>query len=265
MPTLAKYFCDTNNITTLRIIHKEDLMGAKRKAAKQQQQNFQNVVNINSYNKKQSVTILPRNRNQETYVLKLMDEKKDIVFGIGPAGTGKTLLAVQVAVKQFKEGSIDKIIVTRPAVSVDEDLGFLPGTLEQKMAPWTRPIFDVLREYFDARQIEGMIEEGIIEIAPLAYMRGRTFKNAFILADEMQNATPNQMKMLLTRLGEGSMMAVTGDLAQADRLKDNGLIDFTNRLLESNATHIDIVNFGQGDIERHEAVKEVLQVYGDED
>ena len=154
--------------------------------------------------------------------------------------------------------------MTRPAVSVDEDLGFLPGTLEQKMAPWTRPIFDVLREYFNAREIEGMIEEGIIEIAPLAYMRGRTFKQSFILADEMQNATPNQMKMLLTRLGEGSMMAVTGDLAQADRLKDNGLIDFTKLLESSNTTHLDVVQFKQGDIERHEAVKEVLQVYGDE-
>lgn len=241
-------------------------MGAKRASKKRNNfQNFNtNVVEIKTYQKKKPVTILPRNRNQESYVLKLLDETKDIVFGIGPAGTGKTLLAVQVAVKLFKEGAIDKIIVTRPAVSVDEDLGFLPGTLEQKMAPWTRPIFDVLREYFNAREIEGMIEEGIIEIAPLAYMRGRTFKNSFILADEMQNATPNQMKMLLTRLGEGSMMAVTGDLAQADRLKDNGLINFVNLLKESNATRIDIVNFGQGDIERHEAVKEVLRVYGDE-
>ena len=221
-------------------------------------------MNIKPFNKKQEVTILPRNKNQESYVLKLLDDTKDIVFGIGPAGTGKTLLAVQVAVKLFKEGAVDKIIVTRPAVSVDEDLGFLPGTLEQKMAPWTRPIFDVLREYFDAKQIEGMIEEGIIEIAPLAYMRGRTFKKSFILADEMQNATPNQMKMLLTRLGEESQMAVTGDLAQADRIKDNGLIDFTDRLVQSNSAHIDIVNFGQGDIERHNAVKEVLKVYGDE-
>jgi len=239
-------------------------MGAKRKAQSRANQNYSNVVNFNNHQKKQSVTILPRNKSQESYVLKLLDDTKDIVFGIGPAGTGKTLLAVQVAVKMFKEGKVDKIIVTRPAVSVDEDLGFLPGTLEQKMAPWTRPIFDVLREYFDARQIEGMIEEGIIEIAPLAYMRGRTFKNAFILADEMQNATPNQMKMLLTRLGEGSMMAVTGDLAQADRLKDNGLIDFTNRLVQSDSSFIDLVNFGQGDIERHQAVKEVLKVYGDE-
>jgi len=238
-------------------------MGAKRKAARQHNK-YDNVVNINTFQKKQTVTILPRNRNQEQYVLKLLDTDKDIVFGIGPAGTGKTLLAVQVAVKLFKQGTIDKIIVTRPAVSVDEDLGFLPGTLEQKMAPWTRPIFDVLREYFNAREIEGMIEEGIIEIAPLAYMRGRTFKHSFILADEMQNATPNQMKMLLTRLGEGSMMAVTGDLAQADRLKDNGLIDFTKLLETSSTTHLDIVHFGQGDIERHDAVKEVLQVYGDE-
>ena len=240
-------------------------MGAKRKTANKQNFNsYDNVVNIKPLHKKLEVTILPRNKNQESYVLKLLDDTKDIVFGIGPAGTGKTLLAVQVAVKLFKEGAVDKIIVTRPAVSVDEDLGFLPGTLEQKMAPWTRPIFDVLREYFDAKQIEGMIEEGIIEIAPLAYMRGRTFKKSFILADEMQNATPNQMKMLLTRLGEESQMAVTGDLAQADRIKDNGLIDFTDRLVQSNSAHIDIVNFGQGDIERHNSVKEVLKVYGDE-
>jgi len=241
-------------------------MGAKRKSRERNNQNnnYANVVNFNTFQKKHTVDIIPRNKHQESYVVKLLDSTKDVVFGIGPAGTGKTLLAVQTAVKMFKEGKVDKIIVTRPAVSVDEDLGFLPGTLEQKMAPWTRPIFDVLREYFDARQIEGMIEEGIIEIAPLAYMRGRTFKNAFILADEMQNATQNQKKMLLTRLGEGSRMAVTGDLAQADRLKDNGLIDFVKLLQSKQATHLDIVQFEQGDIERHEAVKEILQIYGDE-
>ena len=242
-------------------------MGAKRKTVARQnsKSSYNNVVDIKPFQKpKKQVEILPRNRNQESYVLKLLDENKDIVFGIGPAGTGKTLLAVQVAVKLFKEGAVDKIIVTRPAVSVDEDLGFLPGTLEEKMAPWTRPIFDVLKEYFNAAEITGMIQEGIIEISPLAYMRGRTFKQSFILADEMQNATPNQMKMLLTRLGEGSMMAVTGDLNQADRLKDNGLIDFTNRLAKGNTSCLDIVHFDQGDIERHAAVKAVLQVYGDE-
>jgi phosphate starvation-inducible PhoH-like protein len=198
-------------------------------------------------------------------MLTLANPKKDVVFGIGPAGTGKTLIAVLTAIKFFKEGIVDKIIVTRPAVSVDEDLGFLPGTLEQKMAPWTRPIFDVLREYFTAKEIEGMIAEGVIEIAPLAYMRGRTFKNAYIIADEMQNSTANQMKMLLTRLGEGSKMAVTGDLNQADRMKDNGLIDFINQLTRfGNSTHLDYVTFNHQDIERHNAVREVLEVYGDE-
>ena len=240
-------------------------MGAKKaRAHKRSNPNFDNVVDINVKQKKTQVNILPRNRNQETYVLSLLNQQKDIVFGIGPAGTGKTLLAVQVAVKLFKEGAIDKIIVTRPAVSVDEDLGFLPGTLEDKMAPWTRPIFDVLRDYFNAKEIEGMIAEGIIEIAPLAYMRGRTFKRSFILADEMQNATQNQMKMLLTRLGEQSMMAVTGDLAQADRLKDNGLINFTNLLESRGSDSLDVVRFEQGDIERHKAEAEVLRVYGDE-
>jgi len=243
------------------------LMGAKRKTAEKRnsKRGYDNVVDIKPFQKpSKQVNILPRNRNQETYVFKLLDESKNIVFGIGPAGTGKTLLAVQVAVKLFKEGAVDKIIVTRPAVSVDEDLGFLPGTLEEKMAPWTRPIFDVLKEYFNAAEITGMIAEGIIEISPLAYMRGRTFKRSFILADEMQNATQSQMKMLLTRLGEESMMAVTGDLNQADRLKDNGLVDFT-RLLENNSQEcLDIVQFETGDIERHAAVRAVLQVYGDD-
>ena len=242
-------------------------MGAPKRASRKRNSpttHNSNVVDIKQFTKKQIVNIIPRNKNQETYVLTLLDEQKDIVFGIGPAGTGKTLLAVQVAVKLFKEGKVDKIIVTRPAVSVDEDLGHLPGTLEEKMAPWTRPIFDVLKEYFNARELQGMIEEGVIEISPLAYMRGRTFKNSFILADEMQNATPNQMKMLLTRLGEGAMMAVTGDLNQADRLKDNGLIDFVRRLEKVNQPCLEVVRFNQGDIERHNAVKAVLNVYGDE-
>ncbi len=238
-------------------------MGAKRTSRKVRQNLPNNVVDFDIYKKKNQVNILPRNKNQESYMLKLLDRGKDIVFGIGPAGTGKTLIAVQVAVKLFKEGVIDKIIVTRPAVSVDEDLGFLPGTLEQKMAPWTRPIFDVLREYFTARELSGMIDEGIIEISPLAYMRGRTFKKSFILADEMQNATPNQMKMLLTRIGIGSRMVVTGDLHQADRISDNGLVKFVEYLDDKQLSRLDIVRFAKGDIERHEAVKEVLEIYGD--
>ena len=224
-----------------------------------------NVIDFQTYapQKKHRVTLLPRNKHQETYLQKLQDDRKNIVFALGPAGTGKTLLAVQNGIKMLQEGLVEKIIVTRPAVSVDEDLGFLPGTLNEKMAPWTRPIFDVLGEYYDQKSIEGMLYDGVIEISPLAYMRGRTFKNAYIVADEMQNATQNQMKMLLTRLGENSKMVVTGDLNQADRLKDNGLIDFVNKLQGKKLDHIDIVQFDHKDIERHDAVREVLQVYGD--
>ena len=224
-----------------------------------------NVIDFNTYmpQKKHRVILTPRNRNQQEYLLKLQDEQKSIVFAIGPAGTGKTMLAVQVGIKLFQEGQVDKIIVTRPAVSVDEDLGFLPGTLNEKMAPWTRPIFDVLGEYYQTKDIAKMLEEGVIEISPLAYMRGRTFKNAYIIADEMQNATVNQMKMLLTRLGEGSKMVVTGDLAQADRLNDNGLVNFCNLITKKSLTYLDIVQFDYKDIERHNAVKEVLTVYGD--
>ena len=237
-------------------------MSSKR-AKMRKQSSQQNIISFNDHqpNKRSQVKILPRNLNQERYLLKLLDDSKNIVFAIGPAGTGKTLLAVQTAVKEFKEGKVEKIIVTRPAVSVDEDLGFLPGTLEQKMAPWTRPIFDVLREYFYAGEIESMITEGVIEISPLAYMRGRTFKQSYIIADEMQNATPNQMKMLLTRLGEGSKMVVTGDLNQADRINDNGLVDFVTKLEQTKSERLDIVKFHKGDIERHEAVGEVLEVY----
>ena len=225
-----------------------------------------NVIDFQPYlpNKKQRVVLLPRNKHQENYLFKLNDDTKNIVFAIGPAGTGKTMLAVQMGVRLFQEGKVDKIIVTRPAVSVDEDLGFLPGTLNEKMAPWTRPIFDVLGEYYPQKDIETMLYEGVIEISPLAYMRGRTFKNAYVIADEMQNATVNQMKMLLTRLGENSKMVVTGDLAQADRLKDNGLINFVERLQSyKKLNHIDVVQFDTLDIERHEAVKEILEIYGD--
>jgi phosphate starvation-inducible PhoH-like protein len=225
-----------------------------------------NVIDFQPYlpNKKQRVVLLPRNKHQENYLFKLNDDTKNIVFAIGPAGTGKTMLAVQMGVRLFQEGKVDKIIVTRPAVSVDEDLGFLPGDLNEKMAPWTRPIFDVMGEYYKQSDIAEMLKEGVIEISPLAYMRGRTFKNAYIIADEMQNATVNQMKMLLTRLGEGSKMVVTGDLAQADRRSDNGLINFTNLLASKpNLKHIDIVEFDHKDIERHDAVREVLAIYGD--
>jgi phosphate starvation-inducible PhoH-like protein len=224
-----------------------------------------NVLDFQPYlpQKKQRVSLHARSANQKQYLEMLQDEAISIVLAIGPAGTGKTMLAVQNGIKLYQEGLVDKIIVTRPAVSVDEDLGFLPGTLNEKMAPWTRPIFDVLGEYYQTKDIAKMLEEGVIEISPLAYMRGRTFKNAYIIADECQNTTVNQMKMLLTRLGEGSKMVVTGDLAQADRMNDNGLVDFCNLLTNKSLKHIDIIEFDHKDIERHNAVKEVLSLYGD--
>ena len=240
---------------------------SRQRATKKTNRFNDNIINFQEYvpEKKKQVRIVPRNRAQETYFLKLQDPNKTMLFALGPAGTGKTLLATQTAVKLLTEKQIDKIIVTRPAVSVDEQHGFLPGTLEKKMEPWTRPIFDVFAEYYYAKEIQNMLLEGIIEISPLAFMRGRTFKNSFILADEMQNATPNQMKMLLTRIGENSRMVITGDLKQADRIEDNGLIEFI-RLLKTSSRdlkHVDIVNFGQKDIERHPAVKEILEIYGD--
>ena len=244
----------------------------KRKRAQVQQKEqydprFQsNVINIDHRlnEKRKRVQIYPKNLSQETYLLKLNDPNKMIIFAIGPAGTGKTMLGVQWAIDQLKYGSADKIIITRPAVSVDEQHGFLPGDLNQKMEPWTKPIFDVFAENFNAREIENFVREGVIETSPLAYMRGRTFKNAVITADEMQNATPSQMKMLLTRLGQGSKMVVTGDLQQADRPSNNGLLEFLKLYNDfKNHRYVDIVHFDIQDVERHEAVKEILSIYGD--
>jgi phosphate starvation-inducible PhoH-like protein len=224
-----------------------------------------NVLRIDKYTQqRRRPQIYPKNLNQETYLLKLRNPEKKIIFAIGPAGTGKTMLAVQWAIEQLQKGEIDRIIITRPAVSVDEQHGFLPGTLNEKMEPWTKPIFDVFAESYNSRELTRMVEEGIIETSPLAYMRGRTFKHAAIIADEMQNATPNQMKMLLTRLGESSRMVVTGDLNQADRPTENGLLEFLNLYKKfTNCRYVDICEFDVGDIERHEAVKEILAIYGD--
>jgi phosphate starvation-inducible PhoH-like protein len=222
-----------------------------------------NLIQIKPYLKrKQQVLIVPRNLSQESYLEMLKNPKKYIVFAIGPAGTGKTMLGVQMAIKLLKEGVITKIVVTRPAVSVDEEHGFLPGTLNQKMEPWTRPIFDVFEEYFHPKEIAGMLEDGVIEISPLAYMRGRTFKNAFIIADEMQNATPSQMKMLLTRLGENSRMVVTGDLNQADRPRENGLAEFCDLYGQGGDYRmLAMARFQTQDVERHPVVKEILSIY----
>ena len=243
-------------------------MKRKRAAVLNANQHYQasNVIKLvdKPYQKRPRVQLYPKNLNQEDYLFKLNDPSKMIVFATGPAGTGKTMLAVQWAVDQLKYGDASKIIITRPAVSVDEEHGFLPGDLNEKMAPWTRPIFDVIAENYTAKEIEHMVAEGIIETSPLAYMRGRTFKNAVVIADEMQNTTPSQMKMLLTRLGQGSKMVVTGDLQQADRPSNNGLLGFLKLYNNfENHRYVDICHFTVDDVERHEAVKEILEIYGD--
>lgn len=208
--------------------------------------------------------VQPRNEQQRLYHRYLTDWSKVILIALGPAGTGKTYLAVQQAVESFKAKDIERIVITRPAVSVDEKHGFLPGGLVEKMAPWIRPIVDIFREHWSPRQTEYFMKQEKVEIAPLAYMRGRTFKNAWIIADEMQNATPEQMKMLLTRIGEGSRLVVTGDLQQHDRGYDqNGLAEFIQRY-RTNPERYNLINtieFGQQHIERHPVVSQVLDIY----
>jgi phosphate starvation-inducible PhoH-like protein len=230
----------------------------------EQQQN--QVIDFGKFKKRENrVKILPRSLGQENYVDLLNDQDKNIVFATGPAGTGKTMIAVLAAIAALKSGECEKIVVTRPAVSVDEQHGFLPGTLVEKMAPWTRPIFDVFEEYYSPKEIEHMISENIIEIAPLAYMRGRTFKNSIILFDEAQNSTPSQMEMILTRIGDNSRIFVTGDCGQHDRgFERNGLQNILTLLSKSNSDRIGTVQFSKGDVERHPVVKDILTLYNKE-
>jgi len=221
-----------------------------------------NVISFNEYTprreRKKKVEIIPRNLSQEDYLFSIEDYT--ITFGIGPAGTGKTLIATLMAIQALKDGIINRIVITRPAVSVDEQHGFLPGTLVEKMAPWTRPIFDVFEEYYTPKQLESMIEDGVIEIAPLAYMRGRTFSNSFIIFDEAQNCTSSQMKMVLTRIGQESKIVITGDLEQHDRgYDDNGLKEFIEKSI--NSSNIKIIKFQNDDVERNKVVEEILSIY----
>ena len=219
------------------------------------------VIELQDYRRKK-LQIIPRNLHQEDLLEYLEDTSKHIVFATGPAGTGKTMMAVQMGIRKLEEGAVERIVITRPAVSVDEQHGFLPGDLKQKMEPWTRPIFDFLEEYYKPNQVVKMVEDKTLEISPLAYMRGRTFKNAWIIADEMQNATQEQTKMLLTRIGEGSKIVVTGDLAQHDRgFANNGLKDFLERYNTDTYNSISHVQFTKRDVERHPVVADVLKIY----
>jgi len=206
---------------------------------------------------------IPKSENQIKYVDYLNDNSNKIIISVGPAGTGKTLFSCQKAISQLKNEEINRIIITRPLVTVEEELGFLPGNIVSKMDPWTKPIFDIFMEYYSKQDIDLMVSNGKIEICPLAFMRGRTFKNSFILADEMQNSSPNQMKMLLTRIGVNSRLVITGDLKQTDIKGENGLNDFVSKTKAFNGTDlIKIINFENEDIERSEIVQKIIEIYG---
>lgn len=205
---------------------------------------------------------IPRGANQEQYVKWLENKNVSILVGIGPAGSGKTLFACNAAVAALKTGAVDKIVMTRPVVPVEEEIGFLPGDLNTKMNPWTRPIFDILAEFYVQKDIDAMLQSGVIEISPLAFMRGRTFKRAFVVADEMQNSSPNQMLMLTTRLGSRSKLVITGDVKQSDRGKENGLAELVQKLTSyGNCDSIKMVEMTASDIERSAAVSKILDIY----
>lgn len=205
--------------------------------------------------------IYPRSANQAQYIQEML--KNELVFGLGPAGTGKTYLAVALAVSMMLEGNIDKIILSRPAVEAGENLGFLPGDLKEKVDPYLRPLYDALYEMLPAEQVDKKLALGEIEIAPLAFMRGRTLSNSFIILDEAQNTTPMQMKMFLTRLGENSRMVVNGDLSQVDLPRGvvSGLRDALDTL--KNVDNISAVTFSANDVVRHGLVAKIVKAYED--
>jgi phosphate starvation-inducible PhoH-like protein len=224
------------------------------------------TIDFNQHQPKRAarpIELIPQSVNQEKYIVNLTDPYIDIVVVSGPAGTGKTYLAMLAAIQAMRRGDCDKILLTRPAVAVDDEKhGFLPGDLNQKMEPWVRPLFDVLREYYSTNELEHMISEQIIEIAPLAFCRGRNFKHSWIILDEAQNATPSQMKMLMTRIGEGSKIVITGDVEQTDRKTlDNGLLDLKSKILEYNVPGMAACEFDTRDIRRHKIIEHVLNMY----
>lgn len=213
-----------------------------------------------SYREKERVK--PRNPRQADYMNLLEGVNPPIVLAVGSAGTGKTMIACHIGLRKLMNGDIAKLILTRPAVSVEEQHGFLPGTLEEKMEPWLKPIYDIMYQYFTVIKVQQLIKNQVIEICPLAYMRGRTFEHAWIIADEAQNMTPNQMLMLLTRIGHKSKMIITGDPVQHDRgFEVNGLNDLIRRMKYYKETKIGMVEFTDEDVERHPIIKSVLKMY----
>lgn len=203
--------------------------------------------------------IYAKTLSQKLYIEEL--EKNSILFATGPAGTGKTYLAVAYAVNKLKKNEIKKIIITRPAVEAGEKLGFLPGDLKEKVDPYLIPIYDALNDFLGKETVEKLVEKGVIEIAPLAYMRGRTLDHAIVILDEAQNTTSNQMKMFITRLGFDSKMIITGDMSQVDLQKNetSGLFEATHLL--KNIKGIDQIKFGKYDVMRHPLVSKIIERY----
>jgi len=209
----------------------------------------------------------PKTPTQKLYTEYLENRNVSIILASGPAGTGKTLFACVNAINELKSGNINRIVITRPLITVEEEeIGFLPGNINKKMDPWTRPIMDIFEEFYSKKDIEAMLYANTLEISPLAYMRGRTFKNAYIIADEMQNSSPNQMLMLLTRIGTKSRMIITGDVKQTDKKDRCGLSDIIRRYKTSSEKTDDIrlIEFGNSDIERNPVIKSIMRLYEDD-
>jgi phosphate starvation-inducible PhoH-like protein len=208
----------------------------------------------------------PKSPNQILYN-DILDKDNDYLLSVvGPAGTGKTFLACLKGIEKLKENKVEKIIITRPIVSVEEEnIGFLPGNLEKKMDPWVRPIYDVFLEFYTKKEVNDLIFNNKLEISPLGFMRGRTFKNSLVIADEMQNSTPNQMLMLLTRLGINSKIVVTGDLNQSDLGKKNGLKDLIEKMEKKTYENCYLVKLDETDVQRSNIVNKVLKMYKKEE
>lgn len=236
-----------------------DLKSIIRIISEDASQSLRGVVSISKTVQAGKRNVTPKTLNQKLYLEAI--EKHDMVFGIGPAGTGKTYLAVSMAVRCLLEKKVSRIVLTRPAVEAGERLGFLPGTLQEKIDPYLKPLYDALYDMLDAERVDRNIERGMIEIAPIAFMRGRTLNDSFVILDEAQNTTPEQMKMFLTRIGYNSKAIITGDVTQIDLPlgKMSGLIEARN--IVSGVEGIAFVDFGERDVVRHPLVQRIVRAY----